>query len=63
MDNLKFGLKVLAIFLLAFFGIIASCGSLNYGHGLYTLAGALNFLIVGWAGFCLYKLLFEKKEK
>jgi len=66
MDNLKVGLKVLALFLLGFFGVIASSGALNFGttthQGLYILAGALNFGIVGWAGYSLYKVLFKKEK-
>lgn len=63
MDNLKLGLKVGALFLVGFFGIVASSGSLTTGEGLYSVAGVLNFGIAAWADYALYKVLFKKEDK
>ena len=67
MDNLKLGLKVLAMFLVGFFGLIASNGSINYGstnhEGLYVVCGIINFVIVAWADYSLYKLFFKKGKE
>ena len=64
MKNFIYFLKVAAIFLVAILGIAASAGCLNYGHvnheGFYTFVGILNFAIVAFADYNLYKKLFNK---
>lgn len=56
--------KVIALFIVAGVGIIASAGSLNFAttahEGIYAFAGGCNFGIVAFAVYTLYKILFKK---
>lgn len=64
--NLKLGLKVLAVMLVAFLGVIASSGAMNYGYStkewLYFFAGILNFGTDAYASWNLYKYFFKKEK-
>ena len=61
------GAKVVALFVVALIGIAASAGSLNFGYvnheGFYSFVGTLNFGIVAFADWSLYKYLFKKPTK
>lgn len=58
MENIKNWLKILAIFAYAFVIVVASAGSMNYGHtngeGIYMVMGVLNLIACIWTAYKAY---------
>ena len=59
MGNIKNWLKILAIFAYAFVVVIASAGSMNFGHtngeGIYIAMGGLNLIAGIWTAYKVYR--------
>lgn len=51
--------KVIALFLVGFIGVIVSANAMNTDK-FYLVLGILNLGITAWADYSLYKLLFKK---
>lgn len=64
-EVIKF-LKVLALFVAGLMGIAASAGCISYGAStpekFYVFCGIINFAIVGFSVYSLYKLIFKKEN-